>query len=121
MFLQLKDPSKGVDAAQKTVDLVKKFKGEEVTEAKLEDAKPEDPKRYDQVCIQSVVSTFLTKLQTNITSQCGTRTLTLLQLTGCSTPFMIGILVMIGFLVNHYFTHLDNQPSTCVAGKHFRQ
>lgn len=50
MSMQLKDPSKGVDAAQKTVDLVKKFKGEEVTEAKLEDAKPEDPKRYDQVC-----------------------------------------------------------------------
>ena len=49
MPVQLKDPSKGVDAAQKTVDLVKKFKGEEVTESKLEDAKPSDPKRYDQV------------------------------------------------------------------------
>ena len=47
--MQLKDPSKGVDAAKQTVDLVKKFKGEEVTESKLEDAKPEDPKRYDQV------------------------------------------------------------------------
>jgi len=50
---KLKDPSKGVDAAKQTVDLVKKFKGEEVTESKLEDAKPEDPKRYDQLLKQA--------------------------------------------------------------------
>lgn len=48
-MLQLKDASKGADLNQKTLEAISQFKGVELKVDELEQAKPKDQKRFDQV------------------------------------------------------------------------